>query len=52
MRKEIRIMILLGYGTLYAMRRHKAWLKPFWLKGFKGFKAVTHFALRFAALGF
>ena len=25
MRKEIRIMILLGYGTLYAMRRHKAW---------------------------
>ena len=25
MRKEIRIRILLGYGTLYAMRRHKAW---------------------------
>ena len=25
MRKEIRIMILFGYGTLYAMRRHKAW---------------------------
>ena len=25
MRKEIRIMILRGYGTLYAMRRHKAW---------------------------
>ena len=25
MRKEIRIRILLRYGTLYAMRRHKAW---------------------------
>ena len=25
MRKEIGIRILLGYGTLYAMRRHKAW---------------------------
>ena len=25
MRKEIRIMILFGYGTLHAMRRHKAW---------------------------
>ena len=25
MRKEIRIRILRGYGTLYAMRRHKAW---------------------------
>ena len=24
MRKEIRIRILLGYGTLYAMRRHNA----------------------------
>ena len=24
-RKDIRIRILLGYGTLYAMRRHKAW---------------------------
>ena len=25
MRKEIRIRILLGYGTLHAMCRHKAW---------------------------
>ena len=24
-RKENRIRVLLGYGILYAMRRHKAW---------------------------